>query len=316
LNFKHLFSAEIVPFKQAYIERNFHPPLLFRDVAELKDRVAYVSQYFHFLLPFDFAPSRTEHTANQRSQTAYGATEKIPKNADILIAGFACVDFSVLNNHRKTLDEKGESGGTFWGIVRYAMTYRPRLVILENVKSAPWEKIAKHWNEIDYFAIRADVDTKAYYLPQTRERVYMFCVDKRLMDGNGLSEADMRAWTDVLAKFKRPASSPAGMFLMDVDDRRLEQIEREMAMKITSSASSARATVNWAKYQVRHQNYRLSQGLGHRRPVSKSQDDGTCRMPDFAWQTWVKSLPERVWDTIDVNFLRKLAEGCDMNYKE
>jgi hypothetical protein len=39
-------------------------------------------------------------------------------------------------------------------------------------------------------------------------------------------------------------------------------------------------------------------------------------MPDFAWQTWVKSLPERVWDTIDVNFLRKLAEGCDMNYKE
>ncbi|KAL3447380.1 hypothetical protein BJX65DRAFT_318225 [Aspergillus insuetus] len=250
LNFRHLFSAEIVPFKQAYIERNFHPPLLFRDVAELKNRVA---------------------------QTAYGATEKIPKNADILIAGFACVDFSMLNNHRKTLDEKGESGGTFWGIVRYAMTYRPRLVILENVKSAPWEKIAKHWNEIDYFAIRADVDTKAYYLPQTRERVYMFCVDKRLMDGNGVSEADMRAWTDVLAKFKRPASSPAGMFLMDVDDRRLEQIERDMAMKITSSASSARATVNWAKYQVRHQNYRLSQGLGHRRP---------------------------------------LAEGCDMNYKE
>lgn len=39
-NFKHLFSAEIVPFKQAYIERNFHPRYLFRDVAELKDRVA------------------------------------------------------------------------------------------------------------------------------------------------------------------------------------------------------------------------------------------------------------------------------------
>ena len=39
-DFKHLFSAEIVPFKQAYIERNFHPRYLFRDVAELKDRVA------------------------------------------------------------------------------------------------------------------------------------------------------------------------------------------------------------------------------------------------------------------------------------
>lgn len=39
----HLFSAEIVPFKQAYIERNFNPPLLFRDVTQLKDEFAYVS---------------------------------------------------------------------------------------------------------------------------------------------------------------------------------------------------------------------------------------------------------------------------------
>lgn len=31
----HIFSAEIEPFKQAYIERNFAPPLLFRDVTEL-----------------------------------------------------------------------------------------------------------------------------------------------------------------------------------------------------------------------------------------------------------------------------------------
>jgi len=31
----HIFSAEIEPFKQAYIERNFGPPLLFRDVTEL-----------------------------------------------------------------------------------------------------------------------------------------------------------------------------------------------------------------------------------------------------------------------------------------
>jgi hypothetical protein len=31
----HLFSAEIVPFKQAYIERNFQPPIIFRDIREL-----------------------------------------------------------------------------------------------------------------------------------------------------------------------------------------------------------------------------------------------------------------------------------------
>ncbi|KAL5003338.1 hypothetical protein BDV10DRAFT_180471 [Aspergillus recurvatus] len=301
LGYKHLFSAEIVPFKQAYIERNFRPRLLFRDVAELKDRVA---------------------------QTAYGSLKKVPKNADILIAGFSCVDFSGLNNYRKELDEKGESGDTFWGIICYAKAYRPRMVILENVKTAPWAKIEGHWNDIDYVAVHADVDTKAYYLPQTRERGYMFCVDRRLLSDLAQNQHDLglnadelslnmrREWVDTLAAFKRPASSPAGMFLLDADDRRLEQIEKDMAQKVTASAAAARATVNWDRYQVRHQGYRLKQGLGHRRPISKSQDDGTCKMPDFAWQVWVRSLPERVWDTIDVNFLRKLVDGYDMNYKE
>lgn len=37
---EHVFSCEIEPFKQAYIERNFHPPLLFRDVCELGDAEA------------------------------------------------------------------------------------------------------------------------------------------------------------------------------------------------------------------------------------------------------------------------------------
>ena len=40
-SFRHLFSAEIVEFKQAYIERNFRPPLLFRDAIELHKATAY-----------------------------------------------------------------------------------------------------------------------------------------------------------------------------------------------------------------------------------------------------------------------------------
>lgn len=53
---EHVFSCEIEPFKQAYIERNFHPPILFRDVCELGDGEAQVSFNFsssiflHFLV--------------------------------------------------------------------------------------------------------------------------------------------------------------------------------------------------------------------------------------------------------------------------
>jgi hypothetical protein len=41
LEVEHIFSCEIEPFKQAYIERNFSPPILFRDVLELADDYAY-----------------------------------------------------------------------------------------------------------------------------------------------------------------------------------------------------------------------------------------------------------------------------------
>jgi hypothetical protein len=45
INVEHVFSCEIVAFKQAYIERNFQPPLLFRDVCELGDDYAYVAWF-------------------------------------------------------------------------------------------------------------------------------------------------------------------------------------------------------------------------------------------------------------------------------
>jgi len=52
LEFDHVFSCEIEPFKQAYIERNFKPPLLFRDVCELGEDEACVLNSIHRLSSF------------------------------------------------------------------------------------------------------------------------------------------------------------------------------------------------------------------------------------------------------------------------
>jgi site-specific DNA-cytosine methylase len=73
LQVEHVFSCEIEPFKQAYIERNFHPPVLFRDIRELGETHAY---------------------------TAYGALVPVPDNVDLLIAGTSCVDYSGLNSQK------------------------------------------------------------------------------------------------------------------------------------------------------------------------------------------------------------------------
>jgi hypothetical protein len=50
LQVDHVFSCEIEPFKQAYIERNFHPPILFRDVTELGGEEAYVASNYVIML--------------------------------------------------------------------------------------------------------------------------------------------------------------------------------------------------------------------------------------------------------------------------
>ncbi len=50
LEIEHVFSCEIEPFKQAYIERNFSPPILFRDICELGDDEACV--FSHILVPY------------------------------------------------------------------------------------------------------------------------------------------------------------------------------------------------------------------------------------------------------------------------
>lgn len=56
LRFDHAFSCEIEPFKQAYIERNFAPPILFRDVTEL---------------------------GRDKAHTAYGSLVEVPGNIDV-----------------------------------------------------------------------------------------------------------------------------------------------------------------------------------------------------------------------------------------
>jgi hypothetical protein len=119
----HVFACEIEPYKQAYIERNFSPPILFRDVCELGD---------------------------DQAHTAYGALVDVPGDVDILVAGTSCVDYSGLNNMKKGLNDGGESGRTFFGMLNWVEKHQPSIVILENVKSAPWADVAQAFVDIEY----------------------------------------------------------------------------------------------------------------------------------------------------------------------
>ncbi|KAI6113021.1 hypothetical protein F5141DRAFT_1195546 [Pisolithus sp. B1] len=282
LEFEHVFSCEIEPFKQAYIERNFKPPLLFRDVCELGDYEA---------------------------TTAYGALAPVPGDVDLLVAGTSCVDYSNLNNERKSIDGGGESGRTFHGMMSWVSNHRPPLVILENVCSAPWDRVKDYFKRQGYSAEFLRVDTKLYYIPHTRTRVYLLAVDSR---GSNIP-MEWKNW--ISTKLKRPASSTLDAFLLPSDDPRIHQARQKLVQDSGGVSESRTGRIDWTRCESRHARARLEEALGPKRPLTNWEEGGGCRMPDFAWQDWGIRQVERVWDLMDISLLRSAKIGVDPSYK-
>ncbi|KAI9812586.1 MAG: hypothetical protein M1827_004575 [Pycnora praestabilis] len=283
---EHIFSAEIVPFKQAYIERNFHPPIIFRDIRELRD--------------------------HDEASTAYGSTVRIPGDIELLVAGFSCVDFSGLNTVKKQLDHSGESGDTFRAILGYARRWRPPLIVLENIANAPWTEIKEYWqSDANYSAKMVKLDTKQYYIPHTRQRGYMLCIDNELTRD---ADEKVQEWATLMTKLSRPASSSIDEFLLHEDDPRIHRAREELAKGLRGAEKTPRE-VDWVRCQGRHQDYRAEMFLGHKRPMTNWEESGSCKMPDYAWGDWGIVQVERIWDTLDMSLLRNAARGFDSQYK-
>ncbi|KAF9815099.1 hypothetical protein IEO21_04796 [Rhodonia placenta] len=281
MEFEHVFSCEIEPFKQAYIERNFKPPLLFRDVCELGD---------------------------SHATTAYGSLAPVPGDVDILIAGTSCVDYSNLNNEKQGIDADGESGRTFRGMMSWVKNHRPPLVILENVCSAPWDRVVDYFKKNNYSATYLRVDTKNFYIPHTRTRVYLLAVDER---GSSLP----KEWVQWINKLKRPASSTLDAFLLPSDDPRIHQAREKLVSESFNGVDRRTGRTDWNRCESRHQRARLEEELGNKRPLTSWDEGGFCKLPDFAWNDWGIGQVERVWDLMDISLLRSAKKGVDPSYK-
>lgn len=141
----------------------------------------------------------------------------VPGNVDMLVAGTSCVDYSNLNNEKKGLDDKGESGQTFRGMMTWIEKNQPPVVILENVCNAPWQQIAERFMEKGYKAHFMRVDTKRYYIPHTRTRVYLFAAKTNQVN-------ICQEWKDKVKELERPASATLEAFLFDSDDPRVHKV--------------------------------------------------------------------------------------------
>ena len=307
LPIQHVFSCEIEPYKQAYIERNFSPPILFRDIRELGRDQAY---------------------------TAYGALVDVPNTpgtVDLLIAGTSCVDYSNLNNQKKNMEEKGESGATFYGMLRWIEKAKPPLVIIENVYGAPWNDKVKLFEERGYAATFIRLDTKDYYIPHTRQRGYLFAVrnhnhsdsSKNSKKNKGQSQRtkevdDSRPveWTNMVTALKRPASASVDDFMLPNDDPRVLRGRARLTDESQDDTSSSRAgRVDWTKCETRHLTARSLEDLGDQRPLTGWSESGRTVLPSFCWNEWCNSQVHRIHDLMDINTLRLAKVGIDGTYK-
>lgn len=280
---EHLFSAEIEPYKQAYIERNFSPPIIFEDIRELVE---------------------VANDSNREAKTAYSGMKKVPTDVDMVIAGTSCVDFSGMNKHRKGIHEGGESGDTWYAVLAYCKAYRPAIVVLENVRTARWDRMLQDYKTAGYEPAGAYVDTKDYYLPQTRQRGYMVCFDKSRLQKAGIRSAS-EDWKTSMEKLRRRASSPVSSFLLPACQTAARPLQVNESLR----------EVDWSKCEITQMNTRLKEGLGVARPITQWSENGEVLPPDHGSRAWHSAQVERVLDTLDAATLRKAHEGFDARFK-
>jgi len=296
LNFDHRFSCEIDPTKQGYIYRNFDVKLLFRDIQEL---------------------------GGQDAHTAWNSLETVP-SADAAVAGTSCVDFSSMNGHKKAIDEGGESGDTFQGLLEWVKVHRPILVCNENVmgngQNNPWPEMQRRLEDNGYAARFLSFDSKEYYIPQTRTRRYMIGInvgkgapmihgDKRLT--RTLANQVLDDWEEIVTALKRPYTATLDHFLYPDDD----PIVAKARQQLESQKSERRHEVDWTRSLMRNNKAREDGNLGDQRPLTRWDDADNIHPSDDADWRWWAAQPNRVKDVAEVCFLRCVAQGQDPRHK-
>ena len=231
-----------------------------------------------------------------------------------MVAGSSCVDYSPLNNKPKEFGTSGESYETLTATVEYAIKHTPTIVILENVLKFPWDKVGTLWHNAGYATKVAYLDSKDFYLPQTRQRGYMIGLRRAVINERHLNldaDAAVEKWFEVLQSLQRRASSSFTEFILADDDVQLQKFSQQAAVLLKTGKN-----VSWDKCRVECLSYRSCNLLGFKKPVTDWENNGSCLVPDYYNTLWFKRQVERIWDTIEINHLRSIAaRSYDMAYK-
>lgn len=155
------------------------------------------SNFFKTYWSNQFEPARKSQDAFQVYNYHYPETDniniditKIPDqtfkkmDADMIVGGFPCQDYSVARSKKNEMGIQGKKGVLFWEIIRAARIIKPKYLILENVDrllKAPSKQRGRDFsimlasfNQLGYSVEWRVINAAEYGRRQRRRRVYFF----------------------------------------------------------------------------------------------------------------------------------------------
>ena len=115
-----------------------------------------------------------------------------------------------------------------------------------DISCESWDK-----EDLAYSSCWLRVDAKQYYIPQTRTRRYMICLNRRLFASVDQADEAAQQWKHCMVALERKASAPVEAFLLPEDDPRLQYAKDEM-----SKTGKLRRETDWEVHNGRHEDYR------------------------------------------------------------
>jgi hypothetical protein len=155
------------------------------------------------------------------------------------------------------------------------------------------------------------MDTKEYYIPHTRTRIYLLATPMTDSGPKHLPEK----WMETVKDLKRPWSSPFEAFLLPTDDVHIHRARLDLAAERYYKDGTSRKPTDWGRCESRHARARNDEELGVLRPLTAWKEAGVCKGLDWTWNDWLSAQTERVVDLLDISTLRVAKEGIDSGFK-
>ncbi|KAI1091338.1 SNF2 family N-terminal domain-containing protein [Rostrohypoxylon terebratum] len=235
----------------------------------------------------------------------------------------------------------GSSSKTFFSMLSYIKDHRPKVVILENVLGAPWGETRDVWFPfLGYTAYHIKLDTKDFYIPQTRMRGYLIAMDNEVFakgrtylkkepkkeddsKKKALSAAEKQAREEEELRWDAGQIGLLWLFNLTEVLRRRASSEvqfwtfpsahplTERARQDDSEKSGSGSNTNWAHAKMLHIRTRKIEMLGEaclltnwRNPHAYPYDRMDRNILYF--------IPDRVKDCMEINLLRALEKGYNV----